>query len=66
MRFLSALFALLLLPALWAQRPAYPVSKHGGTYMFNYYLPPAPSTTPWWPSWSPVPKAHTSPGLLAM
>ena len=53
MRFLSALFAILLLPALWAQRPVYPVSKHGGTYMFNYYLPPAPSTTPWWPSWSP-------------
>ncbi|MCZ6492073.1 MAG: hypothetical protein O7A06_16270, partial [Acidobacteria bacterium] len=20
--------------------------------MFNYYLPPAPSATPWWPSWS--------------
>ena len=34
-------------------RAQYPASKHGGTYMFNYYLPPAPSTTPWWPSWSP-------------
>ena len=21
--------------------------------MFNFYLPPAPSTTPWAPSWSP-------------
>jgi len=21
--------------------------------MWNYYLPPAPSTTPWWPTWSP-------------
>src|SRR5262245_14469588 len=40
-------------PALLAQRSVYPASKHGGTYMFNYYLPPAPSTTPWWPSWSP-------------
>jgi len=34
-------------------RPDYPASKHGGTYMFNYYLPPAPSTTPWAPVWSP-------------
>src|SRR5262245_54983653 len=34
-------------------RPDYPASKHGGTYMFNYYLPPAPSTTPWAPAWSP-------------
>ena len=31
----------------------YPASKHGGTYMFNYYIPPAPSTTPWAPTWSP-------------
>jgi len=21
--------------------------------MYNYYLPPAGSSTPWWPSWSP-------------
>lgn len=34
-------------------RPDYPASKHGGTYMFNYYLPPAPSSTPWAPAWSP-------------
>jgi len=46
---------LLLIAAVsvWAQKPVYPASKHGGTYMYNYYLPPAPSTTPWWPSWSP-------------
>jgi hypothetical protein len=31
----------------------YPVSKHGGNYMFNYYFPPAPSSTPWAPCWSP-------------
>jgi hypothetical protein len=39
--------------AVEARTPDYPPSRHGGTYMFNYYLPPAPSTTPWWPSWSP-------------
>ncbi len=32
---------------------SYPSSRHGGNYMFNFYLPPAPSTTPWAPSWSP-------------
>jgi TolB protein len=31
----------------------YPAAKHGETYMHNYYLPPAPGTTPWWPSWAP-------------
>ena len=39
--------------ALWPQAVEYPASKHGGNYMFNYYLPPAPSTTPWAPAWSP-------------
>lgn len=28
-------------------------AKHGGHYMWAYYFPPAPSTTPWWPAWSP-------------
>lgn len=32
---------------------AYPSAQTGGVYMFNYYLPPAGSSTPWWPSWSP-------------
>ena len=36
-----------------AQKATYPASKHGGNYMFNYYIPPAPSTTPWAPAWSP-------------
>ena len=39
-----------------AQPPAdheYPMAKHGGNYMINYYFPPAPSSTPWAPSWSP-------------
>ena len=31
----------------------YAASRHGGNYMFNYYFPPAPSTTPWAPAWSP-------------
>ena len=44
---------MVLVPPSQAERPQYPQAKHGGTYMYNYYLPPAPSTTPWWPSWSP-------------
>ena len=36
-----------------AQKVPYPASKHGANYMFNYYIPPAPSTTPWAPAWSP-------------
>jgi hypothetical protein len=32
---------------------AYPQAKHGGNYMHNFYFPPAPSSTPWAPSWSP-------------
>jgi Tol biopolymer transport system component len=32
---------------------AYPAAKHGGNYMHNFYFPPAPSSTPWAPSWSP-------------
>jgi hypothetical protein len=31
----------------------YPAAKQGGQYMHNYYIPPAPSSTPWWPTWSP-------------
>ena len=49
----------LLFPALLAAPPAaaqagrYPAVGHGGNYLFNYYLPPAPSSTPWAPSWAP-------------
>ncbi|MGH9338490.1 MAG: CehA/McbA family metallohydrolase [Acidobacteriota bacterium] len=32
---------------------AYPGARHGGNYMYNFYFPPAPSTTPWAPAWSP-------------
>jgi TolB protein len=31
----------------------YPGARTGGNYMHNYYFAPAPSTTPWAPSWSP-------------
>ena len=31
----------------------YPSSAHGGNYMYNFYFPPAPSSTPWAPDWSP-------------
>jgi TolB protein len=31
----------------------YPAATQGANYMHNYYLPPAPSTTPWAPEWSP-------------
>src|SRR6476469_6270584 len=48
LRFLTVMLAAALLPAA-----EYPASKHGGTYMFNYYLPQAPTATPWAPAWSP-------------
>ena len=31
----------------------YAASSHGGNYMQNYYFPPAPSSTPWYPAWAP-------------
>lgn len=47
-------FFLTLLPvsASGAQQ-AYPSARHGGGYSHNYYLPPAPSSTPWYPAWHP-------------
>src|SRR5215475_653202 len=47
------LLLLFLLTTPGARAAAYPAAKHGETYMHNYYLPPAPGSTPWWPSWSP-------------
>jgi Tol biopolymer transport system component len=32
---------------------SYPAARSGGNYMHNYYVAPAPSSTPWAPSWSP-------------
>jgi len=58
MRISAALLFLVLLLALatrtaTAQAGRYPASRHGGNYMFNFYFPPAPSSTPWAPSWAP-------------
>ncbi len=36
-----------------ARVAGYEWARHGGNYMYNYYLPPAPSSTPWAPAWSP-------------
>ncbi|MBY0374187.1 MAG: hypothetical protein K2Q23_09355, partial [Bryobacteraceae bacterium] len=45
----------MLLPIVAALPDAgtYPASKTGGNYMWNFYLPPAPSSYAWAPSWSP-------------
>jgi len=56
MRSLKRIFPIFLLSAtgvLWPQAAEYPASKHGANYMFNFYFPPAPSTTPWAPAWAP-------------
>jgi hypothetical protein len=48
--------ATLVLVALGFRADAqneYPAAKHGGNYMHNFYFPPAPSSTPWAPTWSP-------------
>jgi len=44
---------LVLASIAWAEPPHYMAVRHGGPYMHNYYLPPAPSSTPWAPCWSP-------------
>ena len=51
-----SMVASVLLLSMTAQaqmRRAYPASRHGGNYMHNFYFPPAPSSTPWAPDWSP-------------
>ena len=48
--------AALLLSASALAQPrggTYPAARHGGNYMHNFYFPPAPSSTPWAPEWSP-------------
>ena len=50
----SLLFpALSVTPALWPQATQYPASKQGDSYMWNYYFPLSPSSTPWAPAWAP-------------
>ena len=36
-----------------AQAGAYPSALSGGSYMHNFYFPPATSSTPWAPDWAP-------------
>jgi TolB protein len=42
-----------------ARARMYPSAKSGGNYMHNYYFPMAPSSTPWYPAWSPDGKRIT-------
>ena len=53
--FLGATICLVAVAAdgVLAQAGRYPASRHGGNYMHNFYVPPAPSSTPWAPSWAP-------------
>ncbi|HSR50653.1 MAG TPA: CehA/McbA family metallohydrolase [Acidobacteriota bacterium] len=66
MRYRSASLAVVLLAAVtWgmgqesgvrlvdAIPDAYPNARTGGNYMYNFYLPPPGTGSPWWPSWSP-------------
>ena len=52
-----AAVAMLAIAGLRAQAPPgatyYPAAKQGGNHMFSYYFPPAPSSGPWAPAWSP-------------
>ena len=36
-----------------AQTGTYADARSGGNYMHNFYFPPAPSSSPWAPDWSP-------------
>ena len=56
-RLACLVLAVLSIPpaALSAQElfGGYPGARMGGAYMQNFYLPPAPSSSPWYPSWHP-------------
>ena len=47
------LFNSFVLAAVAQIPPAFPAAKTGGNYLRNYYLPP-PSSTPFYPAWSPT------------
>ncbi len=49
----AMLLLVWLVGVLVAEPPHYAAARHGGPYMHNYYLPPAPSASPWMPCWSP-------------
>ncbi len=63
MKRIPFLLSTLLLSTALAAQPAvylmpepgltYANAGTGGNYMFNYYLPPQGTSTPWWPAWSP-------------
>ncbi len=55
----ATLVSLLIASAVVVGQGArtYPGARTGGNYMHAYYLPPAPSSSPWAPSWSPDGKA---------
>ncbi len=36
-----------------AQAASYGQARSGGSYMHNFYVPPAPSSSPWAPAWAP-------------
>jgi TolB protein len=42
-----------------ARSRMYPSAKSGGNYMHNYYFPMSPSSSPWYPTWSPDGKRIT-------
>ncbi len=42
----------------------YPNAKTGSNYMYNFSLPPAGTSTPWWPSWSPDGKSLAFPCMV--
>ncbi len=44
---------LLSAPVPLLAQSQYAAVAHGGNYMHNFYFPPAPSSTPWYPAWSP-------------
>jgi TolB protein len=50
MRFSGFFFTAIL---AYGQAGTYPAARTGSSYMWNYYLPPAPGSTPWAPAWSP-------------
>ncbi len=52
-RLALGVLALVLASGTGAVAQFYPSSEHGGNYMFNFYFPPSPSSTPWAPAWSP-------------
>ena len=63
MKRVASIALLTVLPVLGSAQPAvyplqdlpqsYPNALTGGNYMYNFYLPPPGTGSPWWPAWSP-------------